>query len=232
MRRRWLSLCTVWPSHLQISSLSKAIFAVGKARSCGKPNQGCRMGRRIVVMKLIGSFGHCESDVHTVHKLNQRRLTADWLAPRESDCSRINSKVSSDRLPSYIKATPTVQEIFKVDRYFPDCPFSDMHYPWQTDSTRAWEWFIKSWFRNCSLGYSVQIVTLFYKFDRVSKILCFVMLTVSSVNFTTNCWIVAWQPSVVMVSSLSGCNGKIDTFLWLQHELTHEIDGISIVKGT
>ena len=38
----------------------------------------------------------CECDCHTVHKLNKRRLTADWLAPRESDCSRTHSKVSSD----------------------------------------------------------------------------------------------------------------------------------------
>jgi hypothetical protein len=27
----------------------------------------------------------CECEVHTVHELSQRRLTADWLAPRESD---------------------------------------------------------------------------------------------------------------------------------------------------
>jgi len=43
------------------------------------------MGRRIVLMKLICSLGRCECDGHTVHKLSQRRLTADWLAPRESD---------------------------------------------------------------------------------------------------------------------------------------------------
>ena len=46
----------------------------------------------------------CECDGQTVHKLSQRRLTADWLAPRESDCSRMHSTVSSDWLPSYIKA--------------------------------------------------------------------------------------------------------------------------------
>jgi hypothetical protein len=28
----------------------------------------------------------CERDGHTVHKLSQCRLTADWLAPRESGC--------------------------------------------------------------------------------------------------------------------------------------------------
>ena len=63
-----------------------------------------------------------ECDGHTVHKLSQRRLTADWLAPRESDCSRKHSKVSSDRLPSYIKATRPVLEMFEMAGYFPDRP--------------------------------------------------------------------------------------------------------------
>jgi hypothetical protein len=72
------------------------------------------MGRRIVVMKLICSLGHCECDGHSVHKLNQRRLTADFLAPRQGDCSRMHSKVSSDWAPNYIKAIPTVIEIFKM----------------------------------------------------------------------------------------------------------------------
>jgi len=45
----------------------------------------------------------CEGDHHTVHKLIQRGLTAGWLAQRESDCSRLHSKVSSNWLPSYIK---------------------------------------------------------------------------------------------------------------------------------
>ena len=71
-------------------------------------------------MKLICSLDHCECDGHTVHKLSQRRLTADWLAPRESDCSRMHSKVSTDWLPSYIKATRPVFEIFKMAGYFPD----------------------------------------------------------------------------------------------------------------
>jgi len=53
---------------------------------------------------------------------NQRCLTADLRAPRESDCSRTHSKVSSDCLPSYNKATPPVLEIFKIDGYFPDSP--------------------------------------------------------------------------------------------------------------
>jgi len=62
----------------------------------------------------------CEHDGHTVHKLSERRLTADWLAPRESDCSWMRSKVSSDWLPSYIKVTWPVLEIFKIDGHFPD----------------------------------------------------------------------------------------------------------------
>jgi hypothetical protein len=64
---------------------------------------------------------------HTVHKLSQRRLTADRLAPRESDCSRMRSMVSSDWLPSYIKATRTVFEIFKMEGYFPDSPRMSDH---------------------------------------------------------------------------------------------------------
>ena len=72
-----------------------AILVLGKARSRGKPNLDCRgaerpgwrfakkilhesrtMGRGIVMMKLICSFGYYEWDGHTVHKLSQRRLTA------------------------------------------------------------------------------------------------------------------------------------------------------------
>jgi hypothetical protein len=143
VRRRWLSLCTVWPSHSQISFLSMAILALGEARSHREPNLGsmgadrpgwcdalpknslhrsCRMGRRIVAMKLTCSLGHCKCDGHTLHKLSQRRLTANWLAPRESDCSRMHSKVSSNWLPSYIKATRPVLEIFKLAGYFLDSP--------------------------------------------------------------------------------------------------------------
>jgi len=69
----------------------------------------------------------CECDSHTVHKLSQRRLTAVWLTPRESDCSRLHSKVFSDWLPSYIKATRPVLEIFKMVWYFPDSPLTHTH---------------------------------------------------------------------------------------------------------
>jgi len=78
------------------------------------------MGRRTVVTKVIFSLGHCECYGHTVHKLSQRRLTADWLAPRESVCSQMDIKVSSDWLPSYIKTTRPVLELFKMAEYFPN----------------------------------------------------------------------------------------------------------------
>jgi len=64
----------------------------------------------------------CECNGHTVHKLNPRCLTANLLAPWESDCSWMHSKVSSDWLPSYIMATRPVFEIFKMSGYFPDSP--------------------------------------------------------------------------------------------------------------
>jgi len=71
---------------------------------------------------VVESEEICKCDGHTVHKLNQRRLTADGLAPRDSYCSRMHSKVFSDWLPSYIKTTRPVLEIFKMAGYFPDSP--------------------------------------------------------------------------------------------------------------
>ena len=51
---------------------------LGDVMLCQKSlHENCRMGRLIVVMKLICSLGHCECDGHTVHKLSQQRLTAD-----------------------------------------------------------------------------------------------------------------------------------------------------------
>jgi hypothetical protein len=147
VRWPWLNLCTVWPSHLQISSLSMVILVLGKARSRRQPNLGCRgggridlrdvmlcqkslhkscrMGRCIVVMKLICWLGHWECDGHTVYKLSQWCLTTDWLAPQESDCS--HSKVSSDWLPSYIKAKWPVLDISKRAGYITDSPCILLH---------------------------------------------------------------------------------------------------------
>jgi hypothetical protein len=67
-------------------------------------------------------YTNCDCYGHTVHKLTQQRLTAYWLAQQESDCLRLRSMISSDWLPSYIKATRPVLEIFKMAGYFPDSP--------------------------------------------------------------------------------------------------------------
>jgi hypothetical protein len=81
---------------------------------CQKSLHECsRMGRRIDADSPICSLGHCECDGHTVYKLSQRLLTADWLDLRESDCSRMRSKVSSYWLPSYSNAALPVLEVYK-----------------------------------------------------------------------------------------------------------------------
>jgi hypothetical protein len=54
----------------------------------------------------------CKCDGHILHQFIQRRLTSDWLAQRESDYSRMHSKVSSDWLPS-VKVTWPVLGLFK-----------------------------------------------------------------------------------------------------------------------
>jgi hypothetical protein len=64
---------------------------------------------------------HCKCESHS-KQVTQRRLTADRLAPRKNDGSRVDSKASSDWLPSYIKATGLVLEKFKISGYFPDRP--------------------------------------------------------------------------------------------------------------
>jgi hypothetical protein len=151
VRRRWLNLCIVWPSHLQISTLSRTILSLGKTRSRREPNLCCRdadwlgwfdvvpkrslngscgKGRHIDADSLICSLSHCECDGHTVHKLSQRRITADWLVPRESDCSRTRCKFSSDCLSGYIKVAIPVPEIFKITEYFPDWPLMSHSLRW------------------------------------------------------------------------------------------------------
>jgi len=41
VRRRWLSVCTVWPSYSKITFLSTTILGLGKARSRMKTNLDC-----------------------------------------------------------------------------------------------------------------------------------------------------------------------------------------------
>ena len=61
------------------------------------------MGRRIVVMKLICSV--ILSVIVTQYASSLNSISLDLLAPWESDYSWTHSKVSSDWLPSYFKAT-------------------------------------------------------------------------------------------------------------------------------
>ena len=142
MRRRWLRLCTVWPSHSQwpseqisftttrrlpIVQLSCRLFwqSITSPRSVNplQPRFGSLRVLAFPKDKIIFERVEIsECDGHTVHKLSQQRLTANWLAPRESDCSQMHSKVSSDWLSSYIKTTQPVLEIFKMAGYFPDRP--------------------------------------------------------------------------------------------------------------
>ena len=134
-------MCTVWPSHSQwlseqinfittlclpILQLSCRIFFCKTSHHSGllaslQPRFGSL--RLLVFPKAkiaVEREEICECDRHTVHKLGQRRLTAEWLAPRDSDYSRMCSKVSYDWLPSYIRATWPVLKIFKMAGYFPD----------------------------------------------------------------------------------------------------------------
>jgi hypothetical protein len=114
----------------------------------------------------------CECDSHTVNKLSQRRLTADWLAPRDSDCSWMHSKVSSDWLPSYIKVTWLVLKTFKMAGYFPDRPHVIMYLVTNTfiksnlsDIRRRWavctqlHLLLNSSLQICYLGWMKKIIS-------------------------------------------------------------------------
>jgi len=144
VRRRWLSLCTVWPSHSQwpseqinfittmllpILQLSCRLFFLAKhhiTQVFQPPIQfrfdSLQLPDFPKAKIAVESEEICEWDGHTVHKVSQWSLTADWLAPRDSDCSRMHSRVSSGCLTSYIKLTWPVFEIFKMAWYFPDSP--------------------------------------------------------------------------------------------------------------
>jgi hypothetical protein len=141
VRCHCLSLCTVWLSYSkwlnkQISFITTMCLPLlqfpcrlffGKTShhpGLSAPLQP-RFGslRRLAIPKAkiaVKSEEICECDGHTVHKVIQWSLTAEWPAPRESDCSRMHSKVSSDWLLSYSKATWPVLEIIKMAEYFPD----------------------------------------------------------------------------------------------------------------
>jgi len=60
------------------SELYGGLTDLGDVMLCPKSlHESCRMGRYIDADLLNFSLGHCEFDGHTVHKLSQRRLTAD-----------------------------------------------------------------------------------------------------------------------------------------------------------
>ena len=117
------------------------ILALGKVRSRREPNMGCGgltdLGEVLLCQKkpareLYNGQAHCHNETdmltrsfwmrHSHSAQAQSAAFAGWLAPRESDCSLICSKVSSDWLPSYIKPTQPVLKIFKMTGYFPDSP--------------------------------------------------------------------------------------------------------------
>ena len=172
---------------------------LGDVTLCQKSlHESCRMDRPNVVMELIWSLGHCECGGHTVHKHSQRRLTADWLAPRESDYSQMRNKISSDWLPSYIKATRQVLEIFKMASYFPEshrirnpqavspCSFLPwswcQKFPWkhqqQSTATRykpqRGPWFFKTWLPTLQLN-SYPFIFMFSRCTFYTRLLviCF-----------------------------------------------------------
>ena len=84
--------------HLPILQLSCRLFFLAKLRITQVyETRFCSM-RLLVFHKskiAVERKKICEFDRHTVHKFSQRRLTADWLSPRKSDCSRMRSKISS-----------------------------------------------------------------------------------------------------------------------------------------
>ena len=98
-------------------SYHPGVSATLQPRFCSLPLLAFTKAKIAVEMYEI-----CEWDGHTVHKLSQRGLTADWLASRETDCSQMHRKVSSDWLPVYIKATRPVIEIFKMAGYLAGQP--------------------------------------------------------------------------------------------------------------
>ena len=54
--------------------------------------------------RIYSSFGYCEWDGHTISKLIQGCLIANWASPIQLVCVHIRSKVTSDSLSIYMKA--------------------------------------------------------------------------------------------------------------------------------
>ena len=89
-------ICINAPAHS--TALVQAFVKASRHSGLSAPLQN-RLGflRLLVFPKAkiaVESVEVCECDGHTVRKLSQWGLTADWLAPRESDFSWMRSKVS------------------------------------------------------------------------------------------------------------------------------------------
>ena len=109
--RQWDAVdwaCVLWPSHSQwpseqisfIATMRLPILQLSCRLFFGKESHHAGLSAplqpRFGSVRLLASPKAkvtverkkiCECNDHTVHKLSQRRLAADWLAPQESDCS-------------------------------------------------------------------------------------------------------------------------------------------------
>jgi hypothetical protein len=103
----WLILCTVWTSHSRISSFSKAILALGKARNRREPNLGCRAADRPgwcealpkkLAQELWNEHAHCR---------DEDDMLAGSLLMRRSHSTQSQSTASHCRLTS-----PTGERLF------------------------------------------------------------------------------------------------------------------------
>jgi hypothetical protein len=71
-------------------------------------------------LKLLLKGKRFVNATFTQHTRSVNGISAAWLAPRQSDCSRMDSK--SPLAASYIKAMWPTIEIFKMAEHFPDSP--------------------------------------------------------------------------------------------------------------
>jgi len=98
--RRWLRLCTVWLSHSQVSSLSKAVVDLGKARSLREPNLGCRGADRPGWCDVLPKKPAWELYHEHVHCLYEADLLARSLWMRGSHSTQAQSMASHCRITS------------------------------------------------------------------------------------------------------------------------------------
>jgi hypothetical protein len=93
-----------------LTDLDDAIFCLKKSLY-----ESCRMGRCIDANSLICPLVYCNCDGHTVHKLSQRRLTADLLAPKtvtqRSDEPRDGHTVPKCRTRGHTAACPAPKTV-------------------------------------------------------------------------------------------------------------------------